>query len=150
MNPWEDNIIEVVKRRQRDVKYGVLPKTVQIGLPFGVAEQTVRRYMAGMWQRGRLFRIGGTGARRGYRCLRAGEQVIEGGLVDLLRANPWGLTTDRIADALDVRLEVAEDYIPNMMARGVVLEYRGAWRLPTALQSLAFATVGSFGYRAVA
>ena len=148
MFPLEGLIIDAVKSRQRDVKYGVLPKTVQACLPVRIAEQTVRRYMAGMWREGKLFRIGGTGARRGYRALKRGEEVLERELVTLLKANPLGLTAQLISELLDVQAEMVAYYLPILMNRGLVLEYRGAWRAASEIQKLAFVTVGSFGYLA--
>lgn len=146
--PLEENILDVVLKRQRHVKNGVLPKTVQSGLPVAIAEQTVRRYMARMWADGRLFRYGGTSARRGYRTLKAAEVVIEALVLDLLRRNPWGLTSERVAKVLGVREDEVVAYLPQMEYRGLLLFNRGAWRLPSPIQRLAFDTCGTFGYRA--
>ena len=146
--PLEDNILEVVRSRQRDVRYGVLPKTVQAGLPISVAEQTVRRYMARMWQKGRLYRFGGTGARRGYRCLKRAEQTIEDAVLALLSKNPWGLVSELVAQELEVSVDSVEAYLPHMEERGLLFLYRGCWKLPSKIQKLCFETCGHFGYRA--
>lgn len=148
MFPLEDNILEAVKARQRDVKDGVLPKTVQALLPISIAEQTLRRYMARMWQAGKLYRFGGTNARRGYRALRDAESTIEQRVINLLESNPWGLDTEKIAELLGVRDEVVADYLPQMEFRGLLLLNRGVWRVPSLLQRIAFDTCGTFGYRA--
>lgn len=65
----QDVIVKIIKERQRGLSSneGVLPKTVQAFLDFYRAEQTLRRDMAQMANRGHLVRIGGEGARRGYR-----------------------------------------------------------------------------------
>lgn len=62
-------ILEVVRREQRRTQAGrgVLPWEVQPWLVRYVPEQTIRRLMALMWRVGLLDRIGGAGARRGYR-----------------------------------------------------------------------------------
>jgi len=145
--PLEENILTVVRRRQRDVRVGVLPKTVQAGLPVSIAEQTCRAYMARMWRDGRLFRFGGTNARRGYRALKESEIVIEKQIVSLLERNPWGLVADKIAEMLSVRVEIVEGYLPQLEYRGVILFNRGAWRLPSELQKLSYVLCGQFGYR---
>lgn len=62
-------ILKIVQQRQRGLQpgSGVLPKTVQAWLDDYRAEQTLRRYMAGLWRAGLLVRIGGEGSRKGYR-----------------------------------------------------------------------------------
>lgn len=65
--PLEHNILEQVPRIQRNSRRGVLPVNVQARLDFYVSEQWLRTCMVRMWRNGRLIRIGGAGARRGYR-----------------------------------------------------------------------------------
>jgi hypothetical protein len=54
-------------KAQRDLRRGVLPKDVQARLPYNRAEGSLRRDMLAMYEAGRLVRVGGHGARRGYR-----------------------------------------------------------------------------------
>ena len=54
-------------KAQRDLRRGVLPRDVQARLPYNRAEGSLRRDMGQMWAAGRLVRIGGYGARQGYR-----------------------------------------------------------------------------------
>lgn len=65
--PLEQNILEEVRRIQRNLRRGVLPVNVQAQLDFYVSEQWLRTCMVRMWRNGQLVRIGGAGARRGYR-----------------------------------------------------------------------------------
>lgn len=69
MYPLEDNILEQVRHIQRNLRRGVLPRHIQPRLSdYGyVSEQWLRTCMVRLWRRGELVRIGGTGARRGYR-----------------------------------------------------------------------------------
>lgn len=60
-------IERAVREARRDLRRGVLPKDVQPRLPYGRAEGSLRRDMLHMYQSGRLVRLGGEGARRGYR-----------------------------------------------------------------------------------
>lgn len=62
-------ILKIVQERQRGLppNVGVLPRTVQVFLDEYRAEQTLREDMVELWRDGFLERIGGTGARRGYR-----------------------------------------------------------------------------------
>jgi hypothetical protein len=66
-------IVEIVRQRQRNVPQGrgVLPKTVGAFLDEYRCEQTLRRDMSKLWRAGVLERLGGTGARRGYRVAAA-------------------------------------------------------------------------------
>lgn len=64
-----DEIVGIVRRAQRDLGRGVLPRDVVARLPYSRAEGTVRRDMAAMWRMGLLARVGGDGARRGYRVV---------------------------------------------------------------------------------
>lgn len=65
--PLEQNILEQVRHIQRNLRRGVLPVNVQARLDFYVSEQWLRTCMVRMWRRGELIRVGGAGARRGYR-----------------------------------------------------------------------------------
>jgi len=61
-------LIEVAMRRaERDLRRPVLPREVQPRLPIDRAEGSLRRDMYAMYQSGRLVRVGGEGARQGYR-----------------------------------------------------------------------------------
>jgi hypothetical protein len=62
-------VVRIVRKEQRNVcgACGVLPKTVQAYLDEYRAEQTLRRDCATLWRAGILERVGGSGARRGYR-----------------------------------------------------------------------------------
>lgn len=62
-----DEIEAVVRQSQRDLRRGVLPKDVRLRLPYLRAEGSLRRDMALMQVTGRLVRVGGKDARRGYR-----------------------------------------------------------------------------------
>jgi len=63
---------------QRELKRGVLPKDVQARLPYRRAEGSVRRDMGDMARIGRLVRLGGTGARQGYRLPTRMERICWG------------------------------------------------------------------------
>lgn len=63
---WVD-IEQAVKQAQRGLRRGVFPMDVQSRLPYARAEGSLRRDMLAMYMNGRLVRIGGPGARRGYR-----------------------------------------------------------------------------------
>lgn len=63
---WAE-IERAVKAAQRDLRRGVLPRDVQARLPYSRAEGSLRRDMIAMYRMGRLIRLGGFGARRGYR-----------------------------------------------------------------------------------
>lgn len=56
-----------MSKAQRDLRRGVLPRDVQARLPYNRAEGSLRRDMLAMYEAGRLVRVGGHGARRGYR-----------------------------------------------------------------------------------
>lgn len=75
MYPLEENILQLMRRTQRDLRSGVLPRHIQSRLPFYVSEQALRKYMVRLWKRGELMRIGGTAARRGYRLPSLVERV---------------------------------------------------------------------------
>lgn len=66
-----EQILEVVRQRQRHIPrhLGLLPKTVAAWLDTPLCEQRIRAEMAHMAADGLLWRIGGTGARRGYRVM---------------------------------------------------------------------------------
>jgi len=56
-----------VKSAHRDGWRAVMPYEVQRRLPFDRAEGSLRRDMLAMYRTGRLVRVGGEGARQGYR-----------------------------------------------------------------------------------
>lgn len=62
-----DEIERAVRSAQRDLGRGVLPREVQARLPYARTESSLRRDMLLMYQHGRLIRLGGYGARQGYR-----------------------------------------------------------------------------------
>lgn len=62
-----DEILKAVVKAQRDLRRGVLPRDVQARLPYSRAEGSLRRDMLAMYECGLLVRVGGYGARRGYR-----------------------------------------------------------------------------------
>ncbi len=74
-----EEIEKAVAKACRDLGRGVFPRDVQPRLPYGAskrpdgtyeggrAEGSLRRDMLAMWAAGRLVRVGGQGARRGYR-----------------------------------------------------------------------------------
>lgn len=68
-------IVHTVRRLERDLHVrgsdrGVFPWQVQARLDIARCEQTLRRDMFRLAEAGRLERIGGDGARRGYRVAR--------------------------------------------------------------------------------
>lgn len=69
------DIIKCVKVAQQNLRGGVFPKDAQAWLPYSRAEGSLRRDMAAMNCAGLLVRVGGTGARRGYRLPTALERV---------------------------------------------------------------------------
>lgn len=70
-----DEIEKAMVRAQRDLRRGVLPRDVQSRLPYARAEGSLRRDMLAMYLAGRLVRVGGMGARRGYRLPTRTERV---------------------------------------------------------------------------
>lgn len=70
-----DDIARVVVQAQRDLRRGVLPRDVQARLPYARAEGSLRRDMLKMYEGGKLIRVGGNGARRGYRVPTVVERV---------------------------------------------------------------------------
>lgn len=70
-----EQIEMAVQRAQRDLRRGVLPRDVQARLPYRRAEGSLRRDMVGMYRAGRLVRVGGGGARRGYRLPTRAERL---------------------------------------------------------------------------
>ena len=63
----DDVIVELVGRLQRSNRSGVFPWQVMYYVPFEISEGYARKTMTRLWQEGRLSRVGGTNARRGYR-----------------------------------------------------------------------------------
>lgn len=70
-----EEIAAAVTRAQRDLRRGVLPRDVQGRLPYARAEGSLRRDMLTMYEAGLLVRVGGHGARRGYRQPSALERL---------------------------------------------------------------------------
>ena len=70
-----EQIETTVARTQRDLRRGVLPRDVQARLPYSRAEGSLRRDMLQMYDSGMLVRVGGRGARRGYRVPTLAERV---------------------------------------------------------------------------
>ncbi len=62
-----EQIEAVVWVTQRELGRGVMPKEVKSRLAYGRVEGSLRRDMLEMSLGGRLVRLGGVGARRGYR-----------------------------------------------------------------------------------
>lgn len=113
--PLEDSIFEIVRQVERNCKYGVLPKTVQARLHLSVAEQTVRRYMVRMWESGKLLRVGGRGARRGYRLPPAAgvlEREVLRWKID--QQDAVGLCVAEIAAKLGYAEGVVSAYFDNL------------------------------------
>lgn len=70
-----DEIERTMVRAQRDAGGPVLPWMVQARLDFYRAEGSLRRDMYDMYKSGRLIRVGGEGARQGYRLPTAVERL---------------------------------------------------------------------------
>ena len=62
-----DEIEKAAGKAQRDLRRGVFPRDVMPRLPYARAEGSLRRDMWSMYEQGRLVRLGGEGARKGYR-----------------------------------------------------------------------------------
>jgi hypothetical protein len=60
-------IESAVAKAYRDLRRGVLPRDIQGRLPYDRAEGSLRRDMLQMYAAGRIVRVGGQGARQGYR-----------------------------------------------------------------------------------
>ncbi|MEQ9027550.1 MAG: hypothetical protein RLP44_02445 [Aggregatilineales bacterium] len=60
-------ILQIVKGKQRRVRHGVLPWMLQAHLEMEIHESTLRRRMRNLWLDGKLERVGGATARRGYK-----------------------------------------------------------------------------------
>lgn len=86
-----DHIEHVVKVAQRDLGRAVFPWEVQGRLLVSRAEGSLRRDMYKMYQAGRLVRVGGDGARRGYRLPSRMER-----LAWVVNAGLWPLGAERV------------------------------------------------------
>ncbi len=64
----DEMVIEIVRQLQRRFRRGVLPRMAQPWLPeeYWRGEQAIRKRMARLATEGRLKRVGGENARRGY------------------------------------------------------------------------------------
>jgi hypothetical protein len=67
----DEIIVQKVRELERDLGRGVFPWMVMARLPVYRAEYTLRRDMMRLVRAGRLERIGGAGARQGYRTASA-------------------------------------------------------------------------------
>ena len=86
-----DEIEQAVQAAQRDLRRGVLPRDVQTRLPYSRAEGSLRRDMYAMFTTGRLVRIGGEGARRGYRLPTRMERIAF-----VINRGIWPLGVERV------------------------------------------------------
>lgn len=76
MERLNEAIIAQVRQKQRGRKErGVFPHELVGWLDEPYHEFTIRRRMVALWERGELIRIGGEGARRGYRVPTVVERV---------------------------------------------------------------------------
>ena len=66
MNVSDEVIVQTVRQLQRIYGRGVLPWEVTSWLPFEISIGYTRKSMAALWKSGKLRRVGGAGARRGY------------------------------------------------------------------------------------
>lgn len=85
------HIEHVVGRAQRDLRRPVYPWEVQGRLMVSRHEGSLRRYMLDMYKMGRLVRVGGYGARQGYRLPTRLER-----LAWTLNAGLWPYGTEQI------------------------------------------------------
>lgn len=69
----ERDILSIVGRIQRDLQRGVFPWMVQARMDYYRAEGTLRRDMMRLVEAGLLIRLGGRGARQGYRLTVVGR-----------------------------------------------------------------------------
>jgi hypothetical protein len=141
-------IENAVKRLQRNLRRGVLPKHVQPYLPYDRAEGSIRRDMGQMWVEGKLVRVGGTGARQGYRCATDAERSFWSRVLDVLvfigRAGQ-----DDLAGRLGVELEIAETVLNWLAEIGRVIRLAdGRYRLPSRIEALAWSRCGCWPYGA--
>lgn len=89
--PLDDNILSAVRQLQRYLGGGVLPRHVQAWLPLSASEWCIRRYMIRLAKTGKLVRVGGWGARQGYRLPTAVERIA----FQLTGRWPWGTVPER-------------------------------------------------------
>lgn len=96
-------IIETVAALQAHLPagYGVLPKYVQTGIPFDLAEFTLRRHMVTLWREGKLERMGGNSSRRGYRVAVERVETVKADGGRKIVAMP------KIEIRIEIRLKVA-------------------------------------------
>ena len=76
-----EETVRAMAQAQRDLGRAVYPREVMVRLPYRRAEGTVRRDMALMWELGLLERIGGEGARQGYRVVASVARSVRYGRV---------------------------------------------------------------------
>jgi hypothetical protein len=143
-----DEIEQVVKRLQRNLRRGVLPKHVQPHLPYDRAEGSIRRDMGEMWEAGRLVRAGGQGTRRGYRCPSEDEaksfRHILDGLMFMGRAS-----ADDVALRMGLDGELAALVLEWLAEIGRVIRvHGGGYRMPSKIETLAWQKYGLWPYGA--
>lgn len=148
MDSIYEEIGSAVKKLQRNLRRGVLPKHVQPYLPFDRAEGSIRRDMGAMWTEGLLVRVGGQGARRGYRCAsdleRSAWQRALDVLVFIVRAR-----VDELAARLGIDEELAALVLDWLAEIGRVIRLKdGGYRLPSRIEALAWARCGCWPYGA--
>lgn len=73
---WDDEIVEQVRVLQRTYQR-VYPWMILNWLPLARVEGSVRRDMAKLWRLGRLERVGGARARRGYRVPKRAQLMVK-------------------------------------------------------------------------
>lgn len=83
---FDEEIIKIVRNLQRNYN-AVFPWMVTLWLELGRAEGSVRRDMARLARQGRLIRVGGYNARRGYRV----------GLIKKIVFPEWGKQNAKVA-----------------------------------------------------
>lgn len=141
-----EEIEGAVRVLQRNLRRGVLPKHVQPQLPYARAEGSIRRDMGQMWFEGRLVRVNGRGARKGYRLASEAERVAFVGALDVM------LFAGRVdAVGLSVRLgcgEVVAALVLDWLAElGKVIRLGdGLYRVPSLLEKMAWERYGFYPF----
>jgi hypothetical protein len=143
-----EDIEGAVKRLQRNLRRGVLPKHVQPYLPYDRAEGSIRRDMGQMWTEGRLVRVGGQGTRRGYRCASTDERSAWRRVLDVLVFIRRAAVADVVA-RLGIDDEMAALVMDWLAEIGRVIRLNdGGYRLPSRIEALAWQRCGCWPYGA--
>jgi hypothetical protein len=143
-----DDIEGVVKRLQRNLMRGVLPKHVQPYLPYDRAEGSIRRDMGQMWVDGRLVRVGGQGTRRGYRCATSDERTGFRRVLDILVFLKRTSIEDLPA-RMGIDGETAALLLEWLAEVGrVIRSAGGSYRLPSRIEAIAWQKYGQWPYGA--